>query len=159
MKKILILLFIAGFYFQSNGQMVINENPDAGKKVIGEIAPFGGFIAKCVQYVSESEDTTYVIYFRNNKYQTLIDIQNFSFTETGNDFNTFTNLIITNLKNKEKKDVVIKLADGILTLSFNRFLGVGNVSFKWFKDGVLSYSADLTLTQCKKLFGNNPEWK
>lgn len=155
MKKTILTItaILIGLFTYS--QMNISQTKE---KTIGRIAPLGSMTIQCIQYVSESDDTSYTVYFKNMKYQVLNDFQAFSFIETGNDFETFTNLIITKMKNKEKTDVEIKLPDGQLTIRFKTFLGASTVVFYWYEKGVLSYSGELTLTQIKKLFGNNPAW-
>ena len=131
---------------------------DLQETTIGEVKNFGAFLAKCVRFVSLANDTSYSIFFKNDKYQSITDIQFFSFSETGGDFVRLSNMVMDNLKAKEKKDITIPLKDGTLILSFEKNIGKPFLKFIWqSRAGVISYSEILTLKQCKKLFGIQDE--
>lgn len=153
MKKKVLILFVSVLTFVSSWGQINPSSSSGSNNLIGEVKNIGVYVASCKQYVNSTGDTSYAVYFNNIKYKTIVDVQYFTFKETGGDFDKLFNLIENAFQNKEKKNVEIPLDKGILTLSFTKAMGVMSMQFMWYSNGVLSYSSYLTLKQCKKLFG------
>ena len=153
MKKKIFTFFVSVLVVTSTWGQINPSTSTGSNNLIGEVKNIGAYVASCKQFINAPGDTSYAIYFNNIKYKTIVDIQYFSFKETGGDFDKLYNLIDNAFQNKEKKNIEIPLEKGILTLSFTKALGVMSMQFMWYSNGVLSYSSYLTSKQCKKLFG------
>lgn len=155
--KIKILLLTINMFLQFD--LISQIEPIEVKKntsqsiEIGEAKMFGLFAASCEMKIDKKDsvniDTSYSIFFRNLTYQHIVDIDMFTFSETGGDFEKLYNLIKTNIEKDTIVQYLIPMGKKDLTLNFVN----GQVQFIIVYPKSKSYSYLLKLKQINKLFG------
>ncbi len=135
----------------------VDENEKA--IVIGQAKNLTAVIA--TMHKVKGEPDYYFVTFNNIKYQQITDVKSFGFKDVDGAFDYLYNSVVEAAKER-KKEVEFELEDGRLNISIARAMGVINIRFNWFENGVLSYSGYITPKQYSQLFDkpyNKKEWK
>lgn len=117
-----------------------------------EIGEVKNFTSTALKATKRGED--YTILYKDAKFQHLDEYKSFSMNEQA--FNELYDLLMSKWDNPPKEDIMIKLEEGYLWLSFTRMLGTTNVKFGHAVDenaDVIGFSQWLTKRKIDKLFG------
>ena len=147
------LLFILSMTITTQCFSQIEVNRESSKDVIVGQVKNGAYLHSQLMYtVNGEKDTTYAIFFRNAKYETLSDFQYVTFTNDGGTLDTLYNILKSFFTEEHKKDkdykVEFKLGKDDVTVENFTMLGKTSVMF-WTSKGYF-YIND---KQVDKLFG------
>ncbi|MDI5899201.1 hypothetical protein [Flavobacterium yafengii] len=149
MKKIILLLVLIST--SSYGQIKISES--VKPITIGKVGNF----AATFLYM-EKTDNVYTVFYQDIKFKLVTDFKSFSFKDENNDFENLFKIIMENMENPPKDDIMLELPNDIVWLHFEKALGVSNFQFRSAVNqnaNVIGISSYMTKKQVKKLFGKN----
>ena len=155
MKKLILILLIPTLAISQIKKVDESEK----SVVIGKAKNIAAVIA--TMHKVSGEPDYYFVTFNNIKYQTITDVKSFGFKDIDGAFDYLYSSVAAAAKER-KKEIEFDLEEGRLNVSIVRAVGVINVQFNWFEDGVLSYSGYMTPKQYSALFDkpyNKKEWK
>ena len=151
MKKIFCIIAFTILAFTSFGQLtgVKKESPSV---TIGEVKSMGSLVAR-LEYSVIHSDTIYSIFYRNRKYQQIIDIKYISFKGGQKTLDQLEEIFLSvfsdeNRKNKEYK-MSFKLGDQQVIISNETTMGIVGAQF-FTEEGYFSLNKKMV----NKLFGH-----
>jgi hypothetical protein len=143
MKKVAMLLMLIPFMGLSQLDFEEKKAPvTIGKVTIGSMF-FGE-----TMYL-ENHDS-YVLFYKNLKYQSITDIKNFTIGSK-DDFDSLFEVIINNTQDKSKNSIEVTLNNGNpLRMEFDK----NKVQFWYYNGSSWSYSSYFNAKQIQTLMGN-----
>lgn len=115
---------------------------------IGEVKSGLVFVAS-LNYIINTKDTSYTIFFNNDKYKTITDIQSIVFNEDGGVLNSLYQILNETFEMEKGKQNSLKLGDDDLVITSNKTMGVKYIDIMKIKNGAYF---SLTRKQLDKLF-------
>ena len=155
MKKLFFIFLIPTLAIGQIKKIDESEKPI----VIGEAKNLAAVIA--TMHKVSGEPDYYFVTFNNIKYQKITDVKSFGFKDIDGAYDYLFSSVAVAAKER-KKEIEFELEEGRLKVSIVRAIGVINVQFNWFENGVLSYSGYMTPKQYSALFDkpyNKKDWK
>ncbi len=155
MKKLLLILLVPILAIGQIKKVDESEKP----VVIGKAKNLAAVIA--TMHKVSGEPDYYFVTFDNIKYQHITDVKSFGFKDVDGAFDYLYSSVAAAAKER-KKEIEFELEDGLLSVSIVKAIGVINVQFNWFENGVLSASGYMTPKQYSALFDkpyNKKDWK
>lgn len=148
MKLIIFLpLLITSLAFSQ-----IKEMNTIKKELIGQINDKDDELVSLQKW----EDNTIVIFYKDLKYQRIIEFKNFSFKDEAGAFDYLYNTLLDGIKSKENFEKSLELPDDILRLKFYKKMGKGYVDIWVQSKATGSIIGEMTWmdeTRLNQLFG------
>ncbi|PWN63372.1 hypothetical protein [Chryseobacterium oncorhynchi] len=151
MKKIILLLGMAS---SSVTLAQITDVSDVAKSIkcesIGKVSPIGVFMGE----MKKCPGDVYEFIYRDYKYTKITEIKQFSFADKDGAYEFLYKSIAKGLENPPKDDVVLKLPEDLLSIKFEKALGITTATiYHTNKVGITGMTQSFTKKQLDKLFG------